>query len=249
MIDYIIGTHSIEEKLKNPVKGSILCVQRTKEKRFKELIQKAKINGVMVKKMSDTSFEALPYALESKGCIYKTMGFGTKDGVETKKYDNVAQFCKNLEDDKSYTVLVLDGVTDVHNLGAILRSCDQFNVDLVVIPQRRSASVDSTAIRISSGAALYLSVANVVNLNRELEILKDNGFWIYGADMKGESLPKTSFAKRSVIVMGSEGKGLSKIVRDNVDHMVSIPTNGHIDSLNVSVACAIILYQRHVTKA
>ncbi len=246
MFDYIIGIHSIEEKLKNPVKGSILCVQRTKESRFKNLIKQAKFNGVMVKKMTDNSFLQLPFANESKGCIYKTITSKDSNGKEKEKYNSVSEFCKNLEDNKNYTVLVLDGITDVHNLGAILRSSDQFNVDLVILPNRRSASVDSTAIRISSGAALYLDIVDVVNLKRELDILKEHGFWVYGADMNGKNIDKVDFAQRSVIIMGNEHKGLSKTIRENTDHMVSIPTNGHIDSLNVSVACAIILYQRYI---
>ncbi len=244
MFNYIIGIHSIEEKLKDNAKGSILYVQKTKENRFRSLIKIAKFNSIMVKKISDNDFFKLPYAEESKGCIYKTIGNG--DSEKSVKYKTVSEFCNNLEKDKKYTVLVLDGITDVHNLGAILRSSDQFKVDLVIIPNRRSANVDSTAIRISSGAALYLNIVNVVNLKRELEVLKDNGFWVYGADMDGENLPEVEFAQKSVIIMGNEHKGISRTVRDNVDHMVSIPTDGHIDSLNVSVACAIILYQRYI---
>ena len=129
------------------------------------------------------------------------------------------------------------------NLGAILRSADQFGADLVLIPERRSVQANETVVRVSSGAAQYVPLSVVTNLSREIKTLKDNGFWIYGADMAGENSYETRFAKKSAIVMGSEGSGISQLVRKNCDYIVSIPMQGHIDSLNVSVAAGILLYE------
>lgn len=139
--------------------------------------------------------------------------------------------------------MVLDGITDPHNLGAILRSADQFGADLVLIPERRSVQANETVVKVSSGAAQYVPVAVVTNLNRELEYLKKNGFWVYGADMKGNSSYEEKFSDRTVIVMGSEGDGMSSLVKKNCDYIVSIPMQGHIDSLNVSVAAGILMYE------
>jgi 23S rRNA (guanosine2251-2'-O)-methyltransferase len=140
-------------------------------------------------------------------------------------------------------VLILDGITDPHNLGAILRSCDQFAVDMVIIPERRSVQANETVIKISSGAAQYVPLAPVININREIDLLKDNGFWVYGADMNGDSSYETKYANRTVIIMGNEGSGISRLSREKCDFISSIPMTGHIDSLNVSVAAGILLYE------
>ena len=112
-----------------------------------------------------------------------------------------------------------------------------------MIPERRSVQANETVVKVSSGAAQYVPVSVVTNLNREIEVLKKNGFWVYGADMKGTSSYSEKFSSRTAIVMGSEGSGMSNLVRKNCDYIVSIPMQGHIDSLNVSVAAGILLYE------
>ena len=102
---------------------------------------------------------------------------------------------------------------------------------------------NETVVKVSSGAAQYVPLSVVTNLSREIKTLKDNGFWIYGADMAGEDSYNTKFPKRTAIVMGSEGDGISQLVRKNCDYIISIPMRGHIDSLNVSVAAGILLYE------
>jgi 23S rRNA (guanosine2251-2'-O)-methyltransferase len=156
---------------------------------------------------------------------------------------SVKDFCKNLHDDDSALILVLDEITDPQNLGAILRSADQFSVSLVVVPDRRSAHANSTVIKVSSGAAHYVPMAQVTNINREIEYLKIQGFWVYGAAMNGQAVYKTTFPNRTVLVMGNEGKGIGQLTQRLCDHMVTIPMTGHIDSLNVSVATGILLYE------
>ena len=168
---------------------------------------------------------------------------GPRRGASRLKETTVEEFCSSLSDDQGALVLILDGITDPHNLGAILRSADQFGVDLVMIPERRSVQANETVVKGSSGAAQYVPVSVVTNLNREIEVLKKNGFWVYGADMKGTSSYSEKFSSRTAIVMGSEGCGMSNLVRKNCDYIVSIPMQGHIDSLNVSVAAGILLYE------
>ncbi len=144
-------------------------------------------------------------------------------------------------------IMILDGITDPHNTGAIIRSCDQFGADLVVIPNRRSATESEIIARSSSGAASWVPLMFVPNLTRTLEILKDEGYWIYGADAGGDDVTdflsgKAKVSDKVAIVMGSEGTGMSRIVKENCDKIVSIPTCGKLDSLNVSVAAGILLY-------
>ena len=145
--------------------------------------------------------------------------------------------------DVARVVLALDHITDPQNLGAILRSADQFAVDLVLVPGRRSAPLSDAVMRASAGAAATVPVVEVGNLAQALTRLKDEGFWIYGADMDGAPVDRERLSGRVVLVLGSEGGGLSKLVRDRCDVMVRIPTGGSIDSLNVSVSAGIFLYE------
>lgn len=149
------------------------------------------------------------------------------------------------------TVVVLDSVTDPHNVGAILRSCDQFGASLLLIPDHRSASdiKDNEIIaRTSAGASSWVNIAKVSNLVRSVQMLKECGFWVYGADAGGTALHEVNFDRKSCIIMGSEGSGISRLLEEQCDNIVSIPTCGKIDSLNVSVAAGVLLYERYRRK-
>ncbi|HDQ13329.1 MAG TPA: 23S rRNA (guanosine(2251)-2'-O)-methyltransferase RlmB [Sediminispirochaeta sp.] len=149
---------------------------------------------------------------------------------------------KNLKKERA-TVLLLDGLTDPGNLGAVLRSCDLFDLDLLVLPTRRSAKINGTALKASAGAGVYVSYAEVNNLARAIRELKEHDFWVYGADVEGEPVWSVKFPPRVALLLGSEGGGLGRLTSEHCDQMVTIPTGGHIDSLNVSVAAGILLYE------
>ena len=143
-------------------------------------------------------------------------------------------------------VVILDSITDPHNVGAILRSCDQFGAALVVIPEHNSASdiaTNEVIGRTSAGASAWVPVAIVNNLVRAAEQLKKAGFWIYGADAGGQNCRTIDFPAKSVLIMGSEGTGIAALLEKQCDTIVSIPTCGKIDSLNVSVAAGVLLYE------
>ena len=140
-------------------------------------------------------------------------------------------------------VVILDSITDPHNVGAIIRSCDQFGVDLVVLPERRGASESEIIGRSSAGASAWVQTSVVSNLVRTVEKLKEAGFWIYGADAGGETAGQTSLQGKIALVMGSEGSGISRLLEEKCDKIISIPTCGKLDSLNVSVACGVLLYE------
>lgn len=171
-------------------------------------------------------------------------GTGTPTGDSA---DSSAGASTGASDKDQYkTVVILDRVTDPHNVGAIIRSCDQFGASLVVIPEHNSANdiqTNDVIARSSAGASAWVPFAIVNNLVRAVEKLKTAGFWIYGADAGGETCGKIDFAKKSVIVMGSEGTGISQLLEKQCDTIVSIPTCGKIDSLNVSVAAGVLLYE------
>jgi 23S rRNA (guanosine2251-2'-O)-methyltransferase len=159
-----------------------------------------------------------------------------------KKPEDVTLFLKNTEAEKSLVVL-LDKITDPQNFGAILRSCDQFSVDCVIIPSRKSVTKNRTVLSASAGASTHVQVFTVSNLCSAMEMLKQKGFWIYGAHIEGKAIDTIGFNKKVAIVLGSEGEGLSTLVKKRCDELFRIPTKGHIDSLNVSVAAGIILYE------
>ncbi len=140
-------------------------------------------------------------------------------------------------------ILLLDQINDPHNLGAILRSADQFGAELVILPTRRAARETQTVLKTSAGASLYVPVASVPNLAAGLEAAKEAGFWVYGADLDGQRLEAVRFEGRVALVLGSEGTGLRRLVRERCDALVRIPSGGHVDSLNVSVAAGILMYE------
>ena len=242
MGEKIYGYHAIEEGLKKAGMGSTLYVARNAGEKIEALVREAQFTGkVAVKKLSKDELERMIPGADVRGAIPDLSG--TRKGGNRIREISTEDFCASLGPDDGALVLVLDGITDPHNLGAILRSSDQFGVDLVILPERRSVKANETVTKVSSGAAQYVPMTVETNLRRTIDILKEHGFWIYGADMNGESSYTTEFAHRTAIVMGSEGDGISQLVRKSCDHIVSIPMHGHIDSLNVSVAAGILLYE------
>jgi 23S rRNA (guanosine2251-2'-O)-methyltransferase len=141
-------------------------------------------------------------------------------------------------------VVVLDGVEDPHNLGAILRTAEAAGANGVVIPERRAAGVTPTVAKSSAGASEHLPVAKVTNISRTLEELKSKGLWIVGLDERGkENYDEVDYNMDCALVFGAEGKGLHDLVARRCDFLVSIPMLGHVSSLNVSVAAGVVLYE------
>ena len=139
-------------------------------------------------------------------------------------------------------LVILDGVTDPHNLGAIIRSAECAGAHGVIIPERRAVGLTPAAVKASAGAVEYLPVAREVNLTRTIERLKKEGIWIYGTAMNGEDYRKVDFSGPKALVIGSEGEGMSRLVGESCDKIVTLPMKGKIESLNASVAAGILLY-------
>ncbi len=233
MSKFITGFHGIEEALKRKQFSGKLLISK-KNKRLDYLQTLARKASVTVEKLSTEELDRI--CPGNKGFALS----GESKGKETDV--DLDSFLRTFDKDNAL-VVVLDGITDVHNYAAILRSADQFSADLVVVPSRRSASDNSVVSKVSSGANSWVPVATVSNLTRAIKQLNENGFWVYGAHMEGEFSNKLDLKGRTVIVMGSEGTGMSKIVRENCDAFISINTTGHVDSLNVSVAAGILMYE------
>jgi 23S rRNA (guanosine2251-2'-O)-methyltransferase len=140
-------------------------------------------------------------------------------------------------------ILILDGITDPQNFGAILRVADGFGVDLVVIPQHESVGLTPAAVKASAGASQWVPIAQVTNLARAIEALKKKEYWIYAAGADGDRPDEIDFTGKVALVLGSEGKGIRRNVLEHCDRIVTIPMQGHVDSFNVATAAAILCYE------
>ena len=139
-------------------------------------------------------------------------------------------------------LIVLDGITDPHNLVAIIRTAECAGAHGVILQQRRSVGLTPAAVKAAAGAAEYMKVAKVVNITRTLADLKKQGIWVIGADMDGQALKDTDLTGAAALVIGAEGEGISRLVKDECDLVVSLPMRGHIQSLNASVAAGVLMY-------
>ncbi len=140
-------------------------------------------------------------------------------------------------------IIICDGIEDPHNLGAILRTAEAAGADGVIIPKRRSASLTGTVYKTSAGAAGWIPVARTANITAAIELLKENGVWIYGTDASGSDYTQADFRGGTALVIGSEGYGMGRLVREKCDFLLSLPMNGKINSLNASVAAGIFMYE------
>lgn len=151
---------------------------------------------------------------------------------------------KKIAGKKNPALAILDGIEDPRNFGAVLRVSDGAGMDGVVIPQRRSASLTPGAIKTSAGAAFHVPVAEVTNLARAIDTLKENRFWIVGTDLSGEKNPwEIDFKMPVAIILGGEEKGMRRLIRDKCDFLVRLPMHGKVESLNVATAAAVLFYE------
>ena len=265
----VTGFHAIEERIRSDSRGSgrMRIFWSKAGPRAKKIIALAKQEGIPCEQADDAALDSFTARLSETARDHR--GIVLCISGESESARNIVDFDEwlaslpsdsEVSSDQSVvlqndvqqnaytTVLVLDSVTDPHNVGAIIRSCDQFGISLVILPQARSANDithNEVIARSSAGAAAWVPVSVVPNAVRAVQRLKDAGFWVYGADAGGESIASVDFARRTVIVMGSEGKGISPLLSKQCDAIVSIPTCGKIDSLNVSVAAGVLLYERY----
>ena len=159
--------------------------------------------------------------------------------VEDYKYKNIDEIIN--KDD--CLIVMLDHIVDPHNFGAIIRTCEAAGVDGIIIPQDRSIQVNATVIKTSVGTTERVNIIPVVNLVNTIKLLKNNGYWIFGTDMNGEDYTKLNYKGKTCIICGNEGHGMSKLVRENCDFIASIPMKVEVNSLNASVATAIVLFE------
>lgn len=147
------------------------------------------------------------------------------------------------EKDEPILMLLLDGITDPHNLGAIIRSAECFGVHGIVIPKHRSVSVNDTVVKVASGATEHMLIAKVTNINDTIRMLKEQNVWVYATDFDGKTPKSTNLNGNIAIVIGSEGEGIHRLTKELCDDTLTIPQYGKVNSLNASVAAGVVLYE------
>src|SRR5437899_1491693 len=230
----LFGFHAVIARLRaQPQSVRDLYVGNSRhDRRVRELIERAETLGVAVHAVDDARLAALAGNDKHQGVVAVVAG-----GAAHRTLDDVLE---NLPEPP--LLLVLDGVTDPHNLGACLRSADAFGVHAVVVPKDRAVGVNATVAKAASGAADTIPVITVTNLARALRDLKSRGVWIVGADVGGESLFDADLTGPLAWVLGAEGSGLRRLTRESCDRIVGVPLQGAVESLNVSVAAGICLF-------
>ena len=242
-MEAITGFHAIEEALKNltlsacPDKNRGKLYITGKHKRHDIIAAIAHEKKVKVIKTDQKEIDSFSNDSDNRGAV---LLLSAKRNSRVK-HQSLKNFLDIINKNNSI-VLLLDGITDPHNFGAILRSADQFAVDLAIIPGKRSAGENATVRKTSAGASEYVSVIED-NLARSIDALKKNNFWVYGADMDGKPCMIQDLKGRIALILGSEGKGISSLLAEKCDGLIKIPSYGRVDSFNVSVACGILLYE------
>lgn len=213
----------------------IMVARGNVEGTIKRIVAMAAEKGVVIQEVSRQKLDEISQTKNHQGVI------AIVSAHNYVKVDDILAVAKERQEDPF--ILLLDGITDPHNLGAILRTAECAGVHGVVIPKRRSVGLNATVGKTSAGALEYMPVARVTNIVKTMEYLKKQGLWIACADMKGLDHFDTNMKGALALVIGSEGDGVSRLVKENCDFTVSIPMYGKISSLNASVAAGLLMYE------
>ena len=238
----IVGKNPVMEALRSEQQmDKLLILKDNKDHVLGDLAEKARRRGIVVQSVEKIKLEGLADGQPHQGVAAMMAPF-----PYSSMEDVLAKADAKGEEP---LVVILDHLTDPHNLGAIIRSANLCGVHGVIIPKRRSASLTAVSVKASSGAVAHTPIVKVGNLTQCIDELKAKGFWIMAADMDGAPYYKNDFKGKLAIIIGNEGKGISPNVKKQCDYSVSIPLYGDIDSFNASAAAAIILSeaarQRH----
>ncbi|MBQ1838705.1 MAG: 23S rRNA (guanosine(2251)-2'-O)-methyltransferase RlmB [Ruminococcus sp.] len=233
--DVIAGRNPVSEALRSgrPI-DKILVARGEKSGAVVGILAKARDRQIPVKEVDRTKLDFLSGIAPHQGIIALA---AAKDYCTL---DDILAYAE--EQNEPPFLVILDELEDPHNLGAIIRTAECTGVHGVIVPKRRSASLSYTVGKASAGAIEYMRVARVTNIAKTIDELKARGVWVYGADMNGTDYLDCDLSGACAIVIGNEGKGISRLVREKCDVIVSLPMKGHINSLNASVAAGVLMY-------
>ena len=239
----IFGRNSVKEAIRAGRSIDKILVSREQDGSLREILDYARDRKLVIREVEREKLDeiCLPFGHGTKTGNHQGI-LAYMAGVEYCEIEDILAYAR--EKGEAPFVIVLDGVEDPHNLGSILRSADLSGAHGVIIGKRRSASVTAAAVKASAGAAEHVRIARVVNIGLAVDALKKSGLWAVGADMQGESVYAKDITGALALVIGGESDGISHLVREKCDFLVSIPMQGHIDSLNAGVAAGILMFEK-----
>lgn len=203
------------------------------DNRFESLLRDAKSGGTRIDQVTVERLSQITNGANHQGIAAQ---------ISPYEYVDLDDLIEHTQNQDHSVILIADGITDPHNLGAIIRTSEALGIKGLIIPQRRAVNINSTVMKVAAGALENFAVSRVINLNQAIATLKEAGFWIYGTISEGGSdIYQTKITGKVVLVIGSEGEGLSSLIRKSCDFLISIPLIGKTPSLNASVAAAICL--------
>lgn len=230
---FICGRNSIFEALNQEQIEKLFVKKGNIDQRLQDIVKLAENKNISIKFEEQEKLDEMSQGVRHQGIV------GIMKFFEYANLEEVLSKAK-----KDPFVVLLDGIEDVRNVGAIVRTAECAGATAVLLPKHKSAPVTAAAIKTGAGAFSYLPVCEIGNIRQTLEKLKEKGYWVVGADMDGEELYYESNLKGPlVIVMGAEGKGISQLTKKTCDFFVRIPMKGKVSSLNVSVAAALLMYE------
>ncbi|HEN9500117.1 TPA: 23S rRNA (guanosine(2251)-2'-O)-methyltransferase RlmB [Streptococcus agalactiae] len=232
--DLVYGLHAVTESLRANTGNKLYLQDDLRGKNVDKVKALATEKKVSISWTPKKTLSDMTNGGVHQGFVLKVSEFA---------YADLSEIMTKAENEENPLILILDGLTDPHNLGSILRTADATNVTGIIIPKHRSVGVTPVVSKTSTGAVEHVPIARVTNLSQTLDTLKDTEFWIFGTDMNGTPSHKWNTKGKLALVIGNEGKGISHNIKKQVDEMITIPMNGHVQSLNASVAAAILMYE------
>lgn len=233
----IEGRNPVMEALRSDTQiDRILISKDVVQGSISKILTLAKEKNILVKYVDKAALNKISENGRHQGIIAEAMEY------EYKEVNDLLNYAK--EKGQKPFIIILDEITDVHNLGAIIRTAECLGAHGIIIPKRRAAQVSGIVAKSSAGAVEYLPIARVTNINNTLEELKHKGLWIYGADMDADKyIYEEKYDVPVGLVIGSEGAGISRLVKEKCDTLIKIPMSGNVNSLNASCAASIIIYE------
>ena len=232
--DVVAGRNAVNEVLRSGREIEFLMVAKGAGGSVVPIIAECKKRHITIKEMPRQKLDFKLPGVNHQG-VAVVVSSGEYCSVE-----DILAVAK--EKDEPAFILILDEIEDPHNFGAIIRTAEASGVHGIIIPKRRSVGINNTVYKTACGAAEYVKVARVSNLPSAIDFLKENGVWVYGTDMDGENIFQTDFKSACALIIGNEGKGIGRLVKEKCDFCVKIPMYGKINSLNASVAAGISMY-------
>lgn len=236
MSDYIVGRNAVREALRSGRTIQRLFITNDKvQGSLQEIIGLAKDKGIELRRVDDKQLSKYADGVVHQGVVAL---------AAPVKFADLGEVLQNWSSDKAPLLILLDGIEDPHNMGAIIRTAECCGATAVLIPKRHTAPINATVAKTSAGALESIPLMQVGNVAQTIEELKKQGFWVLGAHMEGQqTLYQADLTSPLVLVIGNEGKGLSRLTKERCDFLVTIPMYGRINSLNASVAAAILMYE------